>query len=227
MFSKEHKFFGGHGIVGGQIPLGAGIAFAEKFKGTDNVCICYMGDGAVRQGAFNETFNMAMLWKIPVIFVCENNGYAMGTSVARTTNVTDIYKLGLGYDMPSFPVNGMRCEDVHMAMSDAVSRARRGDGPTFLEMRTYRYKGHSMSDPAKYRSKDEVEEYKSKDPIEEIHKLLIDKKILSEAELEAINQRIKDVVEDSVRFAEESPYPEASELFTDVYVQQDYPYILS
>jgi len=227
MFSKEHKFFGGHGIVGGQIPLGAGIAFAEKFKGTQNVCVCYMGDGAVRQGAFNETFNMAMLWKIPVIFVCENNGYAMGTSVARTTNVTDIYKLGLGYEMPSFPVNGMRCEDVHAAMSDAVDRARRGDGPTFLEMRTYRYKGHSMSDPAKYRSKDEVEEYKAKDPIEEVHKTLLDKKILTEEQIDAINQKVKDIVEDSVVFAEESPYPDPSELFTDVYVQQDYPYILS
>jgi len=227
MFSKEHKFFGGHGIVGGQIPLGAGIAFAEKFKGNQNVCVTYMGDGAVRQGAFNETFNMAMLWKLPVIFICENNGYAMGTSVARTTNVTDIYKLGLGYDMPSFPVNGMRCEDVHFAMEDAVNRARRGDGPTFLEMRTYRYKGHSMSDPAKYRSKDEVEEYKSKDPIEEIHKILLEKKILSEEQLEAINQRVKEVVEDSVTFAEESPFPDPSELYTDVYVQQDYPYILS
>lgn len=227
MFSKEHRFFGGHGIVGGQIPLGAGIAFAEKYKGTNKVCVCYMGDGAVRQGAFNETFNMAMLWKLPVIFVCENNGYAMGTSVARTTNVVDIYKLGLGYDMPSFPVNGMSCEDVHEAMNEAVDRARRGEGPTFLEMRTYRYKGHSMSDPAKYRTKDEVEEYKSKDPIEEVHRILLEKKILKEEELEEINQRIKDVVEDSVRFAEESPFPHPSELFTDVYVQSDYPYILS
>jgi len=226
MFSKEHKFFGGHGIVGGQIPLGAGIAFAEKFKGTQNVCVCYMGDGAVRQGAFHETFNMAMLWKLPVIFVCENNGYAMGTSVSRTTNVIDIYKLGLGYDMPSEPVDGMRCEDVHLAMEKAVDRARKGDGPSFLEMRTYRYKGHSMSDPAKYRTKDEVEEYKAKDPIEEIHKLLLVKKICTEAELEEINQKIKDIVEDAVQFAEDSPYPEASELYTDVYVQSDYPYIL-
>ncbi len=227
MFSKKHHFFGGHGIVGGQIPLGAGIAFAEKYKGTKNVCICYMGDGAVRQGAFNETLNMAMLWKLPVIFVCENNGYAMGTSVSRTTNVTDIYKLGIGFDMPSEPVNGMRCEEVHFAMEKAVNRARAGEGPTFLEMRTYRYKGHSMSDPAKYRSKDEVEEYKGKDPIEEIHKLLIEQKVLSEKEIENIHLKVKEVVEDSVTFAEESPYPDPSELYTDVYVEGNYPFIMS
>jgi pyruvate dehydrogenase E1 component alpha subunit len=162
MFSAEHRFFGGHGIVGGQIPLGAGIAFAEQYNGTDHVCVCYMGDGAVRQGSLNETFNMAMLWKLPVIFVCENNGYAMGTSVARTTNVQDIYKIGLAYDMPSEPVDGMSCEAVHKSMDKAIDRARKGEGPTFLEIRTYRYKGHSMSDPAKYRSKEEVEEYKIK-----------------------------------------------------------------
>jgi pyruvate dehydrogenase E1 component alpha subunit len=141
MFSKEHHFYGGHGIVGGQIPLGAGIAFAEKFKDTDFVNVAYMGDGAVRQGALNETFNMAALWKLPVIFICENNGYAMGTSVERTTIQTDIYKLGLPYGIPSSPVDGMDPVAVHNAMDEAVQRARNGEGPTFLEMRTYRYKG--------------------------------------------------------------------------------------
>lgn len=225
MFSAEHRFFGGHGIVGGQIPLGAGIAFAEQYKGTDNVCVCYMGDGAVRQGSLNETFNMAMLWNLPVIFVCENNGYAMGTSVARTTNVQDIYKIGLAFDMPSEPVDGMSCEAVHHAMDKAIDRARKGKGPTFLEIRTYRFKGHSMSDPAKYRSKEEVEEYKSKDPIEQVLNTILTKKYADQAWVDGINQKIKTIVEESVVFAEESPYPDPSELFKDVYVQEDYPYI--
>lgn len=225
MFSKEHRFFGGHGIVGGQIPLGAGIAFAEKYNGTDNVCVCFMGDGAVRQGALNETFNMAMLWKLPVIFVCENNGYAMGTSVARTTNLQDIYKIGLGFDMPSEPVDGMSCEDVHQAMDKAVEHARKGNGPSFLEIRTYRYKGHSMSDPAKYRTKEEVEHYKAQDPIEQVLKTILSKKYADQKWIDDIGQKVKDIVEESVRFAEESPYPTVDELYEDVYVQSDYPYI--
>lgn len=227
MFSKKHKFFGGHAIVGGQIPLGAGIAFAEKYLGNDNVNVCYMGDGAVRQGALNETFNMAMLWKLPVIFVCENNGYAMGTSVARTTNMVDIYKIGLGFDMPCAPVDGMDPVAVHNAMDEAVQRARKGDGPTFLEMRTYRYKGHSMSDPAKYRTKDELEQYKAKDPIEVVRTAILENKYADDAWFEGVNQKIKDIVEDAVKFAEESPYPDPSELYKDVYIQQDYPYITS
>lgn len=225
MFSKEHKFFGGHGIVGGQIPLGAGIAFAEKYNGTTNVNVCYMGDGAVRQGALNESFNMAMLWKLPVIFVCENNGYAMGTSVSRTTNMSDIYKIGLGFDMPCAAVDGMSPEAVHKAMDEAVQHARKGDGPTFLEIRTYRYKGHSMSDPAKYRTKEEVETYKAKDPIEEVKKAIVEKKYADQTWFDQMDKKIKDIVEESVRFSEESPYPDPSELYKDVYVQQDYPYI--
>ena len=157
MFDKQKHFYGGHGIVGGQVPLGTGIAFAEKYKGTEFVNVAYMGDGAVRQGALTESFNMAALWKLPVIFVCENNGYAMGTSVERTTVQTDIYKLGLPYGIPSSPVDGMDPAAVHVAMDEAVQRARKGEGPTFLEMRTYRYKGHSMSDPQKYRTKEELE----------------------------------------------------------------------
>lgn len=225
LFSKEHYFFGGHGIVGGQIPLGAGIAFAEQYKESGNVCICYLGDGAVRQGSLNETFNMAMLWKLPVVFVCENNGYAMGTSVQRTTNVTDIYKIGLAYDMPSEPVDGMSCESVHEAIDRAVQRARKGEGPTFLEMRTYRYKGHSMSDPAKYRTKEEVEEYKAKDPIEIVKNTILEKKHAGEDWIEEINKKVKEQVEDAVKFAEESPFPEPEELYKDIYVQEDYPFI--
>jgi pyruvate dehydrogenase E1 component alpha subunit len=226
MFSNEHRFFGGHGIVGGQIPLGAGIAFAEQYNGTKNICVCYMGDGAVRQGALHEAYNMAMLWKLPVVFVVENNSYAMGTSVERTSNVTELYKLGSAYDMPSYQVDGMSVEAVHEAMQSACDHARSGKGPVFLEMKTYRYKGHSMSDPAKYRSKDEVEEYKSKDPIEVTKQILLDNKFATEADIEAIDNRIAEIVEDSVKFAEESPYPDASELYKDVYDQADYPYII-
>ncbi|RYE18717.1 MAG: pyruvate dehydrogenase (acetyl-transferring) E1 component subunit alpha [Sphingobacteriaceae bacterium] len=227
LFDKENHFYGGHGIVGGQIPLGAGIAFASQYRGEDFVNMCYMGDGAVRQGALNETFNMAMLWKIPVIFICENNGYAMGTSVARTTNMTDIYKMGLAYDMPSAPVDGMDPVAVHNAMDEAIQRARNGEGPTFLEMRTYRYKGHSMSDPQKYRTKDEVESYKAKDPIEVVKQAILKENYADEAWIEEIDAKIKGIVDEAVKFAEESPYPEASELYTDVYVQKDYPYIMS
>ncbi|SFT11394.1 pyruvate dehydrogenase (acetyl-transferring) E1 component subunit alpha [Mucilaginibacter polytrichastri] len=225
MFDKENKFFGGHGIVGGQIPLGAGIAFAEQYAGTDSVCVTYMGDGAVRQGALNETFNMAALWKLPVIFVCENNGYAMGTSVARTTIETDIYKLGIPYGIPSSPVDGMDPVAVHNAMNEAVDRARAGEGPTFLEMRTYRYKGHSMSDPQKYRTKEEVESYKAKDPIEIVKQAIEANSYADEKWFEEIEAKIKAQVDEAVKFAEESPWPDASELYTDVYVQKDYPYI--
>jgi|SRR6185436_5911895 len=225
MFSKPHRFFGGHGIVGGQIPLGAGIAFAEQYKGTDNVCVCYMGDGAVRQGAFHETLNMAMTWKLPVIFVIENNNYAMGTSVERTSNVHNLYKLGQAYAMPSEPVDGMSVEEVHNAMDKAVRLAREGKGPYLLEINTYRYKGHSMSDPAKYRTKEEVEKYKAQDPVEMVLKTIRDNKFASEEEIETINKKVQDIVEDCVKFAEESPYPDPSELYKDVYVQNDYPYI--
>ncbi len=224
-FSKEHHFFGGHGIVGAQIPLGAGIAFAEKYRDSDNVCLCFMGDGAVRQGSLHETFNMAMLWRLPVVFICENNGYAMGTSVARTTNMLDIYKIGCAYDMPSYPVDGMSPEPVHNAIFQAVEKARRGEGPTFLEIRTYRYKGHSMSDPGKYRSKDELEEYKLRDPIEVILKRILDKKYIAQNQIDEINADIEAEIAECVKFAEESPYPDDSAVFEDIYMQRDYPFI--
>jgi pyruvate dehydrogenase E1 component alpha subunit len=168
---------------------------------------------------------MAMLWKLPVVFIIENNNYAMGTSVERTSNVTELYKLGLAYDMPSEPVNGMSVEAVHEATLKAVEHARAGNGPTLLEMNTYRYKGHSMSDPAKYRTKDEVEHYKSQDPIESVLNTILKNKLASEQEIEAINSRVHETVEDSVTFAEESPFPDPSELYNDVYVQKDYPFI--
>jgi pyruvate dehydrogenase E1 component alpha subunit len=226
IFSKEFNFFGGHGIVGGQIPLGAGIAFADKYNGNTNVTLCYMGDGAVRQGALHEAFNMAMLWKLPVIFIIENNNYAMGTSVQRTSNVHDLYKLGLSYDMPSFQVDGMSCETVHEAIAEAADRARKGDGPTLLEMKTYRYRGHSMSDPAKYRSKDEVEEYKRQDPIERVITTLKENGWLDDKGIDAMEAKIDAIVQESVKFAEESPFPEPEELYKDVYAEPNYPFIM-
>ena len=226
MFSKEHNFFGGHGIVGAQIPLGAGMALAEQYQGTANVSICFFGDGAVRQGALHEAFNMAMLWKLPVIFICENNEYAMGTSVSRTTNMNDIYKIGLAYDMPSKQVDGMKCETVHEAVFEAAENAREGNGPTFLEIKTYRYRGHSMSDPANYRTKNELNSYKDKDPLETTKATILKKKYASEKALEEMEDKIIEDVEASVEFAENSPLPDPSELFKDVYVEDDYPFIM-
>jgi pyruvate dehydrogenase E1 component alpha subunit len=226
IFDKENGFVGGHGIVGAQIPLGAGIAFAEKYNKTGKLCICYFGDGAIRQGAFHEALNMAMTWKLPVIFVVENNGYAMGTSVARSSNVTELYTLGEAYDIPSEPVDGMSVEAIHEAVSRAAERARKGDGPTFLEFRTYRYRGHSMSDPQKYRSKEEVEEYKHRDPIEQIRAVILENKLATEEDLEAIDKKVKEIVAESVQFAEESDFPDAKEAYTDVYVENDYPFVM-
>lgn len=225
MFWKEKNLMGGHGIVGAQIPMGAGIAFADKYNGSDAVTVCSMGDGAVRQGALHETFNMAMMWKLPVIFVIENNHYAMGTSVERTTNVTDLSKIGLSYDMPSFNVDGMNCEEVHLAMEEAAARGRRGDGPTLLNILTYRYKGHSMSDPQKYRTKEEVEEYKDIDPIENVLKTIYAKKYATEKEIEAIQEKVNAMIDEAVKFAEESPLPSADELYEDVYATEGYPFI--
>ncbi|MDP1971834.1 MAG: pyruvate dehydrogenase (acetyl-transferring) E1 component subunit alpha [Sediminibacterium sp.] len=225
-FSLEHKFFGGHGIVGAQIGTGAGLAFAEKYKGTQNVVLCYFGDGAARQGMLHETFNLAMLWKLPVIFICENNNYAMGTSIERTSNVIDIYKLADAYEMPADKIDGMTPESVHDAVARAVKRAREGDGPTLLEMKTYRYKGHSVSDPQKYRSKEEVEEYKDQDPIFKVASTILDNGFATQMELDAINARVNAIVDESVKFAEESPWPDDSEVLKDVYIDQNYPFIV-
>ncbi|MBD79344.1 MAG: pyruvate dehydrogenase (acetyl-transferring) E1 component subunit alpha [Crocinitomicaceae bacterium] len=225
IFSKEHNFMGGHGIVGAQIPMGAGIAFAEMYKGTKNVTFCSFGDGAARQGALHETFNMAMNWKIPVVFIIENNNYAMGTSIERTTNVTDMSKIGDSYEMPSEVVDGMTVEAVHDAIERAADHCRKGNGPFLLDIRTYRYKGHSMSDPQKYRTKDEVNDWKSKDPIEKVLETIKSNKYATQKQIEVIQKKVKDLVEESVKFAEESPMPEADELYKDVYVEQDYPFV--
>lgn len=225
IFDKEVGFVGGHGIVGAQIPMGAGLGFAEKYLNTGKLCICYFGDGATRQGALHEAFNMAMTWKIPTIFVVENNGYAMGTSVERTSNVRELYTLAEAYDMPAEPVDAMDVEIVHEAVGRAAARARRGDGPTFLEFKTYRFRGHSMSDPQKYRTKEEVAEWKQRDPVELIKDRILSQKIATEEELNAIDAKIKVQVEESVQFAEESPWPKPEEAFEDIYVQADYPFL--
>jgi pyruvate dehydrogenase E1 component alpha subunit len=225
MFDKERNLFGGHGIVGGQIGLGAGIAFADKYRDEDHVTICFMGDGAARQGILHEAFNMAMLWKLPVIYLIENNQYAMGTSVERTTNVHDMSKMALSYDMPSETVDGMSPEDVCAAIKRAAARGRKGDGPTLLNIETYRYKGHSMSDPQKYRTKEEVASYQNQDPIQHVRKILLDQKWMTEEELKSIEKEVKSVIEEAVVFAEESPKPEPHELYEDVYTQEDYPFV--
>lgn len=224
-FSKEKRFFGGHGIVGGQIGLGAGIAFADQYSNTDRVTLCFFGDGAARQGLLHEAFNMAVLWQLPVVFICENNHYAMGTSVERTSKVLDIYRLADAYDMPGDSIDGMSCEDVHKGIERAVRRAREKGGPTFLEIKTYRYRGHSMSDPAKYRSKEELEEYKEKDPINTVLATIMENKWLSEEQVEEINEKVRKQVEESVQFAEESPWPDTSEVYKDIYTDENYPYI--
>lgn len=224
MFSKEHNFLGGHGIVGGQIGLGAGAALAAKYRKEDRVSITIFGDGASRQGMLHETFNMAMLWNLPVVFVVENNKYAMGTSVERTSNVVDLYKLARSYDMPSWPVNGMDVMEVHEATFEAVQNARDGKGPTLLEMVTYRYRGHSMSDPAKYRTKDEVQEFKDRDPIVNLQHYMTERELVTNAELDAIEEKVKLVVDDSVEFSENSPWPTGDGIYDKVY-SQPYPFI--
>ena len=225
-FSKEHYFFGGHGIVGAQIGTGAGLAFAEQYRGSKNVVLCFFGDGAARQGMLHEVFNLAMLWKLPVVFICENNNYAMGTSIERTSNVVDIYKLADAYEMPADKIDGMTAEAVHEGVARAVKRARDGDGPTLLEMKTYRYRGHSVSDPQKYRTKDEVEEYKNQDPITKVTNTILTNNFATEAELQAIDNKIAAIVDASVKFAEDSPWPDDSELLKDVYIDQNYPFIV-
>ncbi|MDA8594964.1 pyruvate dehydrogenase (acetyl-transferring) E1 component subunit alpha [Flavobacteriaceae bacterium] len=225
IFSKEHNFYGGHGIVGGQIPLGAGLAFADKYFEREAVTITYFGDGAARQGSLHETFNMAMNWKLPVVFVVENNGYAMGTSVSRTANHDDIWKLGLGYEMPCGPVDGMNPVKVAEAMDEAIQRARRGDGPTFLDIRTYRYRGHSMSDAQHYRTKAEVEEYKKLDPINQVKETILENGYATEDQIKEWDKDVKDKVKECEKFAEESAFPDLSLMHDVVYAQEDYPFI--
>lgn len=225
IFSKEHRFYGGHGIVGGQIPLGAGLAFADKYHKRDAVTLTFMGDGATRQGSLHESFNLAMLWNLPVVFCVENNGYAMGTSVERTANHTDIWKLGKGYEMPCGPVDAMNPIKVAEAMDEAITRARTGGGPTFLELKTYRYRGHSMSDAQKYRTKAEVAEYQKIDPITQVLDVIKEEGYATDDEIAAIDKRVKDKVAECQKFAEESPFPEKNVMYDVVYEQEDYPFL--
>ncbi len=224
-FSKEHNYYGGNGIVGAQIPIGTGIAFAEKYRSSENICLTMFGDGAARQGALHEAFNMAMTWKLPVLYICENNYYAMGTSVDRTSNVTDLYKLGLSYEMPSSSVDGMDVLKTHYAISEAAAHVRSGKGPYLLEIKTYRYRGHSVSDPAKYRTHEELDSYKGKDPIDQLKDYLLLHKLIELSELEAIDKVILKEIDEAEAFAEQSEFPPASELYTDNYLQEDYPFI--
>jgi pyruvate dehydrogenase E1 component alpha subunit len=219
MFSIEKAFYGGHGIVGAQVSLGAGLAFANKYRGDGKVCLTYFGDGAANQGQVYESFNMAALWKLPVVFVIENNQYAMGTSIQRSTSETHLHKRGISFNIPGEEVDGMDVVAVREAGRRAVERARACEGPYLLEMKTYRYRGHSMSDPAKYRTKEEVDEQKAKrDPIEHVKKLLIDAGHASEDELKQIDRDIRTVVTESAEFAQSSPEPDPSELMTDIYL---------
>ena len=224
--SKAHNYIGGNGIVGAQIPIGTGVALAEQYRGTKNLCVTMFGDGASRQGALHESFNMAMTWKLPVLYICENNQYAMGTSVERTSNVKDLYKQGLSYEMPSEAVDGMSPEAVHNALAKAAEHIRSGKGPYYLEIKTYRYRGHSVSDPGKYRTKEELNSFKDRDPITETEEKIISNKIASQKEIDAIKDKIKTEIADCVDFAEKSDFPLGSELYDDNYVQKDYPFIM-
>ena len=221
MFSKEKHFYGGHGIVGAQIPLGTGIAFAMKYNETDNVCMAYTGDGAMNQGQVYEAFNMAALWKLPVIYVIENNKYGMGTSVERiSVSGANLHDRGKAYGIPGDEVDGMDVVAVHEAAEKAVAHCRAGKGPYILEMKTYRYRGHSMSDPAKYRSKEEVNKVRStSDPIDRVKATLIDDGHASEEDLKEIDKQVKAVVSDAADFAQSSPEPDEKELWTDVLLE--------
>ncbi len=217
MFNVPGKFYGGHGIVGAQVPIGTGLGFAEKYLGTDNISFTFMGDGAVNQGQVYEAFNMASLWNLPVIYIIENNEYSMGTAVKRSTSFTELYKKGLSFGIPGFQVDGMDIEAVYSAAKQAAEFVRSGKGPIILEMKTYRYRGHSMSDPAKYRSKEEVEVYKERDPITELKNKIISNSYATEDDLKAIEKRIKEIVAEAAEFAEQSKLPEETELMTEVY----------
>lgn len=219
MFSREKHFYGGHGIVGAQVPLGAGLAFAQKYRKTDNVTLTYFGDGSANQGQVYEAFNMAALWKLPVVFIIENNEYAMGTSTKRASANTEFYKRGEAFGIPSEQVDGMDVLAVREAGERAVAHARAGKGPVLLEVKTYRYRGHSMSDPAKYRTREEVDQYReTKDPIEGIKKIITDSGYFKEDDFKNVEKEIKEIVNESAEFAKESPEPDEFELYTDVLV---------
>lgn len=219
MFSKEKNFYGGHGIVGAQVSLGTGLAFANKYRGNDNVSLTYFGDGAANQGQVYESFNMASLWKLPVIYIVENNRYAMGTAVTRSSAETDFSQRGVSFRIPGIQVDGMDVRAVKSAGDLAIEWCRSGNGPIILEMQTYRYRGHSMSDPAKYRSKDEVQKMRAEhDPIEQVKARLIEQKWATEDDLKALDKEVRDIVADAADFAQTDPEPDPSELYTDILI---------
>ncbi|MCW5722782.1 MAG: pyruvate dehydrogenase (acetyl-transferring) E1 component subunit alpha [Devosia sp.] len=220
MFSNEHKFYGGNGIVGAQVSLGAGLAFAAKYRGDGSVSLAYFGDGAANQGQVYETFNMAKLWKLPVVFIIENNKYAMGTSIERAAATTDFSMRGASFDIPGEQVDGMDVRMVYDAAQRAIEHARSGKGPFILEMLTYRYRGHSMSDPAKYRSKDEVTKYRQeRDPIEQVRARLLENGVVTEDDIKKIETEIRAIVTEAADFATNDPEPDASELWTDITIE--------
>ena len=218
MFSKKNNFYGGHGIVGAQVPIGTGVAFALKYQGEKNICRTYVGDGAMNNGQVFESFNLASLWKLPVLYIIENNKYGMGTSVDRAAAGSDLYKRGKPFGIPGELVDGMNVFKVIEAAHKAGKYVREGKGPYILEVQTYRYKGHSMSDPAKYRTKKELERYRTKDPIQIVHKEILQKKIATEKELEKINKEIIKKIKNAADYAMKSPFPNNEDLYTDVYV---------
>ena len=220
MFSREANFFGGHGIVAAQVPIGTGLAFAHRYNGDGGVCCVYLGDGAINQGQVYESFNMASLWKLPVVYVIENNQYGMGTSVERASATTELFRRGDAYAIPGRQVNGMNVVEVRDAGADALTHCRAGEGPYILEMKTYRYRGHSMSDPAKYRSKEEVSKVrKESDPIDSVRDRLLESKLVDEAALKDIDRDVKARVAEAAEFAQQSPEPDAGELYTDILVE--------
>ncbi|MDN3030889.1 MAG: pyruvate dehydrogenase (acetyl-transferring) E1 component subunit alpha [Candidatus Tisiphia sp.] len=218
MFDVQNKFYGGHGIVGAQVPIGTGLAFAEKYRNTDNVCFTFLGDGAVNQGQVYEAFNIAALWHLPIIYIIENNQYSMGTSVARSTFMTDLYKKGESCGITGFKVNAMSLESVYDYARQAAEFTRNGGGPIILEMDCYRYRGHSISDPAKYRSKEEVDIYKEQDPLSRVKDIILDNKYASEQQLKEIDKEVKDIIAEAVEFSESSALPDEKELYTNIYV---------
>ena len=220
MFSREKNFFGGHGIVGGQVPIGTGLAFAHKYKEDNGVCMAYFGDGAINQGQVYESFNMAELWRLPVLYIIENNKYGMGTAIERASATTDLYHRGAAHGIPGKQVNGMNVLEVKEAAEKALAHARTGKGPFILEMQTYRYRGHSMSDPAKYRSKEEVSKVRQEsDPIDTFRAFLMEHKLIDEDGLKAIDKEVKAIVTEAADFAQASPEPDPAELWTDVLVE--------
>jgi len=220
IFDIEHHFYGGYGIVGGQIPLGAGMAFASRYRNEDRITVCYFGDAAANQGAFHETFNMAAKWKLPVLYICENNRYGMGTAIARTSAVAEIHKRGVAYGMRSEAVDGMDVLKMYEAVKDAAEYIRSGKGPVLMEANTYRFRGHSMADPANYRTKQEVEDERKNDPIPRLRDYTLKKKLAVDADFEAIENEVREQVDAAVKFADESPEPDLEELWRDTIVEE-------